>query len=70
MNRLARRVRRLEDGKGNRRRALIVVDIGESEEDARARYIAEHPEDPDGSNILIVKIVDPTSGCNNGGTNC
>ena len=60
MNRLAQRVRRLEDGKGNRRQAVIVIDIGDTKEDARARFFAEHPEDRDDSNILYVELVDPT----------
>ena len=61
MNRLAQRVQRLEDGKGNRRLAVIVIDIGDTEEDARARYVAEHPEYRDDSNILYVQLVDPTT---------
>ena len=60
MNRLEQRVRRLEDGKRNRRLAVIVIDIGDTKEDARARHFAEHPEDRDDRNILYVEIMDPT----------
>ena len=67
MNRLEQRVRRLEDGKGNRGLAVIVIDIGDTEEDARARYFAEHPEDRDAINILYVHILDPTLGISNDG---
>ena len=69
MNRLEQRVQRLEGGKGNRRQAVIVIDYltGETEEDARARFFAEHPEYPDDSNILYVQIVDPTRGLGNDG---
>jgi hypothetical protein len=60
MSRLEQRIRRLEDDKGNRRRAVIVIEVDETEEAARARHFAEHPEDRDARNILYVKLEDPT----------
>ena len=60
MSRLEQRVRWLEKGKGGRRLVMIVVKVSETEEDAKARHFAKHPEDRDAGDILIVQIVDPT----------
>ena len=60
MSRLEQRVRRLEKGKGSGRLVLIVVEVNEDAEEAQAHHFAEHPEDRDAGNILIVQIVDPT----------
>ena len=40
--------------------SVVVVEMNETEEAAKERYFAEHPEDRDASNSLIVQLVDPT----------
>ncbi len=39
---------------------VVVVEMNETEEAAKERHFAEHPEDRDTSNSLIVQLVDPT----------
>ncbi len=38
----------------------ITIDEGESVDEAKAQYLAEHPDDPEPSHFLIVEIRDPT----------
>ncbi len=40
--------------------AVIVVDVGETDDDAMERHFTEHPEDEGASDRLIVQLVDPT----------
>ncbi len=60
MSRLRNRVERLEMSGGNRRKAVIVVDVGETDDEAMERHFTEHPEDESASDRLIVQLVDPT----------
>ena len=60
MSRLEQRVRRLEMGKRGGRLGVIVVEVDETVEAAKARHFAKHPEDRDAGDILIVQLVDPT----------
>ncbi len=61
MNRLLNRVERLEDSKGGKRRLVcLYVGDGETEEEAKVRHFAQHPDDRKTSDILIVQYVDPT----------
>ncbi len=46
--------------------AVVIVEINETEEAAKERHFAEHPEDRDASNSLIVQLVDPTGHVMNG----
>ncbi len=45
---------------------VVIVEINETEEAAKERHFAEHPEDRDASNSLIVQLVDPTENVMNG----
>lgn len=60
MSRLEQRVERLENNTGKRRMPVVVVEVDETEEEAMVRHFAEHPEDRDASDPLIVQLVDPT----------
>ncbi len=40
--------------------AVIVVDVGETVDEAMERHFTEHPEDEGASDRLIVQLVDPT----------
>ena len=40
--------------------SVVIVEMNETEEAAKERHFAEHPEDRDASNSLIVQLVDPT----------
>ncbi len=63
MNRLLNRVERLEDSKGGKRRLVcLYVGDGETEEEAKVRHFAQHPEDRDARVFLIVQDRDPTQG--------
>ncbi len=39
---------------------VVVIEMNETEEAARKRHFAEHPEDRDAGKSLIVQLVDPT----------
>ncbi len=61
MSRLRHRIERLEEIKGGKRGPVCVyVDEGESVDEAKAQYLAEHPEDPEASRLMIVRYRDPT----------
>ena len=45
---------------------VVVVEVDEREEAAKERHFAEHPEDRDASNSLIVQLVDPTENVTSG----
>ncbi len=45
---------------------VVIVEINETEEAAKERHFAEHPEDRDTSHPLIVQLVDPTGHVMNG----
>ena len=45
---------------------VVVVEVDEREETAISRHFAEHPEDCNASNSLIVQLVDPTENAING----
>ncbi len=40
--------------------SVVVVEVNETKAAAMNRHFAEHPEDRDASNSLIVQLVDPT----------
>ena len=46
--------------------SVVVIEVDETEEAAMERHFAEHPEDRDASNSLIVQLVDPTGHAING----
>ncbi len=46
--------------------AVVVIEMNETEEAAKERHFAEHPEDRNASNSLIVQLVDPTGHVMNG----
>ncbi len=46
--------------------SVVVVEMNETEEAAKERHFAEHPEDSDACNSLIVKLVDPTENTTSG----
>ena len=60
MSRLEQRVGRLENNTGKRRMPVVVVEVDETVEAAKERHFAEHPEDRDARDPLIVRLVDPT----------
>ncbi len=60
MSTIGKRIERLEMSGGNRRKAVIVVDVGETDDEAMERHFTEHPEDEGASDRLIVQLVDPT----------
>ena len=45
---------------------VVVVEMNETEAAAKERHFAEHPEDRDAGNSLIVQLVDPTENAVNG----
>ena len=66
MSTIGKRIERLEMSGGNRRKAVIVVNVDETVEAAMERHFAEHPEDRDASDPLVVQLVDPTKNTING----
>ena len=46
--------------------SVVVIEVDETEEAAMDRHFAEHPEDRDAGNSLIVQLVDPTGHVING----
>ena len=61
MSRLESRVDRLEDNTGERRKAVIVIEVGETVEEATERHFAEHPKDRGARDPMFVQLVDPTA---------
>ncbi len=58
---MQRRVDRLEDNTGERRKAVIVIEVGETEEAATERHFAEHPDERGARDPMFVQLVDPTA---------
>ena len=46
--------------------SVVVVEMNETQEAAKERHFAEHPEDRAASNSLIVQLVDPTENTTSG----
>ncbi len=45
---------------------VVVVEMNETEAAAKERHFAQHPEDRDANNPIIVQLVDPTGHAANG----
>ncbi len=58
MNSLERRLNRLEEqSQVSPDRAIIVIQLNETREQAEARHYAEHPEDRHAARKLLIQVV-------------